>query len=216
MSRAILIPVKDLTRAKQRLAPLLTQAARTELARAMLEDVFNAVAAARGADSVYVVTSCPEAAERARALGWETLRETEQVSESDSVDRAAKELAARGVELLLRLPIDIPLVQPADIEELLQAAGPAPMMVAVPSRDGRGTNALLRTPPALFPSHFGEGSFAKHLAEAQARRAQIRVLRNPRIELDVDDPADLRALLAALPNGETATGRCLQRLGAHL
>jgi len=38
----ILIPVKDLSRAKQRLASLLDQSARTELAQVMLSDVLTA------------------------------------------------------------------------------------------------------------------------------------------------------------------------------
>jgi len=68
-------------------------------------------------------------------------------------------------------------------------------LLIVPSRDGTGTNAILRTPPTLFPSHFGSGSFAKHLAEAESARAQVVIRRNPRIEIDVDDESDLRTLL---------------------
>ena len=41
----ILIPVKNLKEAKQRLASVLDQPERTELARAMLQDVADAVAA---------------------------------------------------------------------------------------------------------------------------------------------------------------------------
>src|SRR5437762_2880973 len=40
----ILVPVKDLANAKQRLSPMLPQSARTELAHAMLRDVLEAVA----------------------------------------------------------------------------------------------------------------------------------------------------------------------------
>lgn len=214
MSRAILIPVKDLSRAKQRLALLLSQDDRTALANAMLEDVFEAVSAVRGVDAVFVVSSYAPALERAQARGWHVLREEEQISESNSVDRASLECAARGVQVLLRVPIDIPLVQPGDIEEILASAGPAPASVFVPSRDGTGTNALLRTPPALFPSHFGENSFRKHLAVAAQAGAEARVVRNARIELDLDDAEDLRAF-RRVSNGQTRTGRWLSgKLGA--
>ncbi len=40
----ILIPVKNLKEAKQRLSPVLDQSARTELAQAMLHDVVDALA----------------------------------------------------------------------------------------------------------------------------------------------------------------------------
>src|SRR5216684_5384351 len=74
------------------------------------------------------------------------------------------------------------------------------------------TNAMLRTPPTLFPSHFGNGSFAKHLAEAGRAGARIIVRRNSRLEMDVDDEADLRALLACDLHG-TEAGRWLRDSG---
>ncbi len=210
--RAVLIPVKDSTCAKQRLAPVLSQKERTALAAAMMEDVFAAVAAVRGIDAVFVVSNCDTALERARSMGWEVIREQQQVSESDSVDRASQMCAARGVDSLLRLPIDIPLLLASDVEEVLAAAKPAPACVLVASRDGTGTNALLRTPPGLFRSHFGPDSLRKHLAEAAAKGAQALVLRNARIELDVDDEDDLRTL-AARADVRGATRAWLRRAG---
>jgi 2-phospho-L-lactate guanylyltransferase len=200
--RAILIPVKDLTRAKQRLAFLLPQESRTRLARAMLGDVFAAVAGARSADAVFVASSDACALADARARGWERLPETEQHSESRSVDAASRLCAARGVTALLRLPGDLPLLRSADIDAVWASCPREPGAVLVPSRDQTGTNALLRTPPDLFPSHFGPGSLARHLAEAQRHPAGGRLLRLPRIELDVDDESDLEALAAAEGVGE--------------
>ncbi len=210
--RAVLIPVKDLACAKQRLAHVLSQKERTALAAAMMEDVFAAVAAVRGIDAVFVVSNCDTALERARSMGWEVIREQQQVSESDSVDRASQMCAARGVDSVLRLPIDIPLLLASDVEEVLAAAGPAPACVLVASRDGTGTNALLRTPPGLFRSHFGPHSLGKHLAEAAAKGAPSVVLRNARIELDVDDEKDLR-MLAARADVRGATRAWLRRAG---
>jgi 2-phospho-L-lactate/phosphoenolpyruvate guanylyltransferase len=194
--QGILIPVKDLAQAKQRLGPALPQEARTLLARAMLEDVFAAVASVRESVTVFVVSSDVQALSAARLRGWECLPEAQQISESNSVDTASRLCAGRGVTALLRLPIDIPLVRPADIEAVLGACPAAPGAVLVPSRSGSGTNALLRTPPDLFPSRFGPYSWRRHLEEARLCGADIRTLRNPRIELDVDDEADLRALAA--------------------
>jgi 2-phospho-L-lactate guanylyltransferase len=118
----------------------------------------------------------------------------------------------RGVTALLRLPLDVPLVQSSDIDELLAVECAAPALVIVPSRDGAGTNAILRTPPTLFPSHFGSGSFAKHCAEAQRAGAHILIRRNARLEMDVDDENDLRALVQQDLSG-TETGVWLQSSG---
>lgn len=192
--RALLIPVKDLASAKQRLAQQFAPEARTALADALWQDFFEVVAATSGIDRVFVVSLEPRVLERTRSLGWEPIPESRQISESDSVDFASRWCEERGVDSLLRLPVDLPLVEPRDIQSLFDHATEARSVVIIPSRDGQGTNALLRTPPALFPSHFGPGSFAKHLAEAERANARITVLRNARIEVDIDDATDLALL----------------------
>jgi 2-phospho-L-lactate/phosphoenolpyruvate guanylyltransferase len=193
--RYILIPVKDLSRAKQRLAAVLTQAERTQLAWALLENTFAATAQTRNADRIAVVTLYQPAIELAEKFSFEVVLEREQISESASVDFGSKELLKRGAEAVLRLPIDLPLIKPEDIEIILDQDGAAPSAVIVPSRDSTGTNAMLRRPPDLFPSHFGAHSLSKHLAEAEKAKARCRVLELPRIALDVDEPADLAELL---------------------
>jgi 2-phospho-L-lactate/phosphoenolpyruvate guanylyltransferase len=210
--RALLLPIKDLRHAKQRLAPLLSPQERLTLAEAMLADTLRAVRAARRADKIFVVTNYPPAMQAAEENGWDLLREEQQISESVSVDAASRQCAERGITALLRLPLDVPLVQASDIDDLLAVDCAAPALVIVPSRDGTGTNAILRTPPARFPSHFGTGSFAKHCAEAQHSGAQIIVRRNPCLEMDVDDEADLRALSQADLRG-TQTGAWLEHSG---
>jgi len=208
---AILIPVKNLAHAKQRLAPAMTQESRTRLARAMMQDVLAAVAALRNAPPVFVVSSDTGALAAARERGWECLPEEQQSSESDSVDAASRICAARGITGLLRIPIDVPLITAADIEAVLAACPGGPGAVLIPSGSGDGTNALLRTPPHLFPSHFGPGSFARHIAEARRCNAEVRIVRNAHFELDVDDAADLRAVAAAEGLGRH-TAEALQQL----
>jgi len=210
--RALLLPIKDLRDAKQRLAGILTPGERFALAHAMLADTFRAVSRVQRADKIFVVTNYEPAMAGAAQYGWEILHEQTQISESASVDFASRLCAERGVKSLLRLPLDLPLVQPADIDELFAVECTAPATVMVPSRDGTGTNAILRTPPTLFPSHFGPNSFAKHRAEAENADARIIVRRSERLEMDVDDEADLRALLRH-DLTQTATGKWLEESG---
>jgi 2-phospho-L-lactate guanylyltransferase len=210
--RALLLPIKDLRNAKQRLAGVLTAEERAGLAQAMLEDTIRAVRGVTRAERIFVISNYEPAFEIAEENGWEILREEQQTSESDSVDAASKICAERGVTGLLRLPLDIPLVQASDIDELLATECEPPGMVIVPSRDGTGTNAILRTPPTLFPSHFGPGSFVKHLREAELAGARVIPHRNAQIEMDVDDEADLRALVRLDLSG-TETGKWLEKSG---
>jgi len=203
--KAILIPVKEFHEAKKRLAPHFTPADRSDLAEAMCEDFFSVVAQTRCADRVFVISKEPGALSRARKRGWETIVESQQTSESSSVDAGSLYCAEQGVRALLRLPIDLPLVEPCDIEAVFEQLDVAPSVVMVPSSDGTGTNALLRSPAVLFPSHFGSHSFHRHLAEAQACGAHIRVFRNPHLELDIDELDDLRRVSNRLrPNSATA------------
>jgi 2-phospho-L-lactate guanylyltransferase len=211
--KAILIPVKEFRDAKKRLAPHFSSVERAALAEAMCEDFFEVVAATRCVERVFVVSKEPGAVTRARERGWETIVETQQISESDSVDAASRYCAAQGVRALLRLPIDLPLAEPQDIEavfrkfdeELEEKFDGAPAAVLVPSRDGTGTNALLRTPPSLFPSRFGPNSFALHLAEAERSGARVCVFRNARLEWDVDELEDLCGVHMRLrPSSATA------------
>jgi 2-phospho-L-lactate/phosphoenolpyruvate guanylyltransferase len=210
--RALLLPVKDLSNAKKRLMGVLSPEERFGLAEAMLADTIRAVRGVALAEKIFVVTNYEPAMRVARENGWELLREEQQISESHSVDAASRICEDQGVTALLRLPLDLPLVQSSDIDELLAEECRAPALVIVPSRDGTGTNAMLRMPPTLFPSHFGAGSFAKHVAEAENAAAQLVVRRNPRLEMDVDDESDLRALLEH-DLSRTETGRWLRATG---
>ncbi len=209
--RVTLIPVKAFARSKQRLAPLLSPTERTALAVAMFRDVLAAAAAARGMDRVCVVTSDAEACRLAGEAGATALRETEQRSESASVDWGAARCAEMGAASVLILPADLPLLTPADVEAVLGAAGERPGVVLVPSADELGSNAILRTPPDAIPSRFGHGSFERHQREAGQRGLPCRVLRLPRVALDVDEVEHLEALLAI--QASTQTHALLRRLG---
>jgi 2-phospho-L-lactate guanylyltransferase len=210
--RALLLPVKDLRNAKQRLVGILTPEERITLASAMLSDTVRAMRGVQRADKIFVVTNYEPAMQAARENGWQILSEDRQISESFSVDDASHRIASLGFSSVLRIPLDLPLIQSSDIDELLAVECSTPAIVIVPSRDGTGTNAILRTPPTLFPSHFGAGSFAKHCAEANSANAQIHHRHNERLEMDVDDEADLRALLRHDLTG-TQTGAILNESG---
>ncbi len=206
-----LIPVKTFARSKQRLAPLLSPDERTALAVAMFRDVLAAACAARGLDRVCVVTLDGEALRLATAAGAAPLPESEQRSESASVDWGAARCAEMGARSVLILPADLPLLTPADVEAVLAGAGEGPGVVLVPSADELGSNAILRTPPPAIPSRFGHGSFERHRREAAERGLPCRVLRLPRVALDVDEVEHLEALLPV--EASTHTHALLRRLG---
>jgi len=205
----ILLPVKNLANAKQRLAAVLGQVARTELAQAMLTDVAEAIAAYAG-DQVAIATSDPFAIELARQHRFEIIRDESNLSETDAIEMATRVCEARGVESTLVIPGDIPLIESGDIRAIYEAS-PDTGAVLVPSNDKRGTNAVLRRPASLFPLRFGNDSFLPHLSAAIATNNSCVVLSIPGIGLDIDTPEDLREL-AQMP-GEKRSQVLARQLG---
>lgn len=194
----ILVPVKNLSNAKQRLGEALDQAARTRLAQAMLEDVLQAVASS-GADEAALVTSDAFAMELAERFTFEIIRDDVNGGETEAIAMATRVCEMRGIETTLVIPGDIPLIEAEDIGEIYGSA-PKHGSVLVPSSDERGTNAVLRRPAALFALRFGNDSFVPHLAAAKTSGHDCVVLSLPRIGLDIDTPADLRQLAEAAGN----------------
>ena len=192
----ILVPVKNLAHAKQRLAPLLDASARTKLAQAMLFDVLETLAACSNRPEVGLVTSDPFAIDAAHHFKFEVIAADSNRSETDAIDMATKFCESRGIDHTLVIPGDIPLIQTNELEMIFQAA-PSQGSVLVPSADGRGTNAVWRSPAGLFSLLFGNDSFKPHLAAARATEKPCIVLSLPGIALDVDCPSDLQQLAAA-------------------
>jgi 2-phospho-L-lactate guanylyltransferase len=200
----ILVPVKNLAHAKQRLAAILNQAARTKLAQAMLFDVLETLGTWANRPEVGIVSSDPFAIDLARRFNFLVIPDQANRGETDAIEMATTFCESRGDDSTLVIPGDIPLIQARELEEIFQAAPPEGS-VLVPAADGRGTNAAWRRPAGLFPLRFGNDSFKPHLAAACVTRKPCVVLRLPGIALDVDNPAELR-LLAQSP-GETRSQR---------
>ncbi len=201
-----LLPVKAPVEAKRRLSAILSPWEREQLARTMFREVLPRLLAVRGLDRVVVATSDAETLREAAALGAWTLEESSQNGHSHSAEWAARRCMEWGASTLLLAPIDVPLVKPGEIEALLKTALalPPPSLIIVPSADGTGTNALVRTPPDLIESRFGPGSFLAHLEQGRARRASIEVLHPEGLVLDLDTPEDVTEFLARAPEGATA------------
>jgi 2-phospho-L-lactate guanylyltransferase len=191
----ILIPVKNLSGAKQRLASILDQPSRTTFAQAMLEDVASAVHEWTNRPSVALVSSDPYAVELAARYGFEIIPDPANPGETGAIEMATRVCLERGAEFTLVIPADIPLIQAWELQEILNHA-PAEGSVLVPAGDGRGTNAVLRRPADLFPLRFGNDSFKPHHAAAQATGKPCVVLQLPGIAVDVDNPSDLKQLIS--------------------
>jgi 2-phospho-L-lactate guanylyltransferase len=196
MSIWAVVPVKELDKAKERLAPLLPPALRRALMVAMLEDVLSALVATQALAGLAIVTVEPEARRLAAKYNARIIEAGAREGHTGAVTTAARLLAQEGCLGMLTLPGDIPLISPNEIEQLLAAHRTAPAFTIAPSHDERGSNAVICSPPNGVPLRFGEDSFFPHLEAAENRGIRPSVLRLPGIALDIDTPEDLAAFAA--------------------
>src|SRR5580704_12018055 len=90
----IVIPVKETSGAKQRLAPVLPAPVRQKLALAMLEDVLAAVSAVEGLAGVMLVTIDPQAATLAHRYGAEVISDGARDGHTGAVNAGPRHLIA--------------------------------------------------------------------------------------------------------------------------
>jgi 2-phospho-L-lactate guanylyltransferase len=192
--RYALVPVKDLTQAKARLSPLLSPAERHALAAAMLDDVLAALRRASTLDRIALVTTDACALALAAQWGLEVIDEGAVRGETGAVELAIKVCRERGASSLAVIPGDIPLLTATDVDGVMQL-GRQYDVVIVPSWDSRGTNAVLLRPPDALQLRFGSWSFFPHVKQAKRKGLSYKVVRLPRVALDVDTPEDLARLV---------------------
>jgi 2-phospho-L-lactate guanylyltransferase len=192
-----LVPVRGLAAAKKRLASTLTLAEREGLALAMLVDMIDALGAARSLDRVVVVSSDDELLRHAGAAGAEIMREQEPRGLNAAFLWAALALEAEGVERLLTIPGDVPLIDPVEVDTLMAGASTAAPVLLVPSAHATGTNGLVTSPPTVISSRFEGESLQAHLEVCREQGVAARVVACRSFELDIDTPHDLLQLASA-------------------
>ena len=203
--RVVLIPMKPLAAAKERLSPALSGDERRRLSLAMLADV---IAAADGFDRVWVLNSDAPAADLARGAGVEAVPDPAPGDGLNaSLTAATRSAIAEGATGVLVVSADLPSVTPDDLAALVASPGVA----LAPDRAGVGTNALWRAPGDLIGVSFGSSSLTAHAEHARAAGTPALVVSRPGLAIDVDTPDDLAE---AWRHGVgTATRKALEELG---
>jgi 2-phospho-L-lactate guanylyltransferase len=190
------IPAKNFTGAKQRLATFLQPDERRLLAQAMLTDTLTACSQATALQGFGVVTCDARVAEVAAALGADVLWEPQAGGHSQAVTFAVQTCQRRGLSTMLTIPGDVPCITAADVDAIVVPPHPPVSVVLVPNRDYLGTNAIVLSPPDCLPLRFGYDSFQRHLRLAVERHLGVEIRRLPRVALDIDEPADLALFVA--------------------
>ncbi|RKS80604.1 2-phospho-L-lactate guanylyltransferase [Motilibacter peucedani] len=180
----LLVPVKELSRAKTRLVPP-PGVQRAELARAFALDTVAAAAAAELVERVVVVTDDPVLATRLPASAAVLAGGPDGLN--PALLHAARELGAQPVAALTG---DLPGLRSAELDTALATAAQHELG-AVADAQGTGTTLLAAGHLSSFVPRFGEGSFAAHCAAGAAALPAGRSVRS-----DVDTADDLRSAVA--------------------
>jgi 2-phospho-L-lactate guanylyltransferase len=210
MKPILLIPFKSLATAKQRLAAVLDQPRRSELAEAMLRDVMNAAAGVKARTDVAIVTGDPSAQEMAAEFGFMVIDDTRNQSETAAIEMATVWAEQRGYDTTIVIPADIPLTTNDELHRVLDAA-PDEGAVFVPAYDRRGSNCILRRPASIIPLRFGNDSFLPHCEAMKRTGKELVIIQLPGIGLDIDNPHELELLVQRA--GDTNAQRLLQSWG---
>jgi 2-phospho-L-lactate/phosphoenolpyruvate guanylyltransferase len=164
----------------------------------MFSDVLGSLRQAQRVDAVAVVTR-DHAAETLSLELATVLPDESQAGQSEAAEVGIGHAIAAGYERALLVPGDTPLIDPAEIDLLLDRSARDGLAVAiVADRHGNGTNALVLTPPDALAPAFGPGSLARHVSAAEADGRPHRVEPCSSLALDVDTPDDLATLMSTL------------------
>ena len=192
-----ILPIKSFEEAKQRLGDALDKPTRRALAEAMFTDVLIALRRCQRIDSLLVITSDNGAERIAAGYGATVLRDDQQ-GHNDAATRGVARALELGAARALLVPGDCPLLDPHELDELIDLTMPSRSALIVPDRHGTGTNALLLSPPDAFGPAFGPGSRERHEALARAAGIQSETVTVDSLALDVDTPEDLAAVEVTL------------------
>jgi 2-phospho-L-lactate guanylyltransferase len=164
----------------------------------MYEDVLDATLALDGWET-WVVSADESILEIAMGRSAEGISE-QRPSLRSAVHQIEAEAAARQTEALAILHADTPFVTSDALRATLHTLGP---VVIAPSADERGTNLLLRRPPATIPSRFGPDSFRRHLETAAERGLPTAIVEREELSFDLDEPGDILTVLETRRPGRT-------------
>ena len=196
MKPLVAVPVKPFGDAKRRLAGILDDGARADLARRSATHVVETASLAGAA--VAVIAGDDEVADWANRLGVGVVADPGRGLNAAATAGIASAVDAGSSWCVAHA--DLALITPSDIATMLEGALGRRAILA-PSRDG-GTNLIAATGP--FEFRFGPRSFGRHLAVAALAGLTVRVVVTPGTAIEIDTPSDLEAA-ASLEEGRWLT-----------
>lgn len=221
----VLVPLKNLDRAKERLAKVFEPRERRELVRAMARDVLAALLAVPfSPERIVLVADDPEAGALALEAGVALFQPSPATRDplNAALSEATRDLLQRGAQHVLVLHADLPCATAAELRALIAAhgrqleIGATGRVTLVSDRAGRGTNCLLVSPPAVLAYHFGMDSRRLHREAAASAGVAFDEFSAVGLRRDIDLPAELAELVTDSQRTQNGCGLHTTRLLSQL
>jgi len=182
MVTVAIIPIKELSTTKSRLAPYINDRKRKNLALNMLRKVIYAASGVvsevwvLGTDMVAKTTALEAGAQWFEEMGTDLNQSLNLVFRSAwSMDKGALYLAG-----------DLPFLNQKDLKGLIESSSQSSNGVISPARYSGGTNALLLPKSSSFKMLLGPWSFHRHLAQARVLDLDFSIHYTQGLGLDLD------------------------------
>lgn len=195
-----IVPVKRLSQAKERLAPVLSRNERVKLAHTMLHEVLTTLCASELA-GIMVVTSDPMVANLASLFGARVVHDGMEAGINAAVQQGLEALDSTAAALIV--PADVPFATASDLRAIVDELQRYPVILAPALSDG-GTNALAMRAPDMIVPKFGEDSYLRHQMQSRSKGFACGVVSSDGIGRDIDRPQDLVAPIATRKHSLTA------------
>lgn len=190
----LVVPIKNLDRAKSRLRGAVPDERHADLVLALLMDTVTAAASTPGVRRVLVVCEDKRVPDALAGTGVECVDERGLPGLNAALTFGAEYLRAPG-GTVGALQADLPALGPADLAGAIEEAAGRRAYCA--DRPGTGTTLLLAAPGEPLTPRFGPGS-----ADAHAATGAVRVGAGlPALRCDVDTADDM-AVAAGLGLGK--------------
>ncbi|MCB1616451.1 MAG: 2-phospho-L-lactate guanylyltransferase [Pseudomonadales bacterium] len=190
----VIIPVKDLDKAKTRLAGSLCSEERKQFCLAILRDQIAALKSLAAVSHIILLSRDKSCRELAAETAIELLTLETDTGLNEGLTAALEILYSRGCRQAMILHGDIPLLGSEAIGKLIDIHQTSGGLTLVPSNKKDGTNIMAIDLPLKFRLNYGASSLDKHIKEAGQNSIGYNIVQDDNLGLDIDTDIEFNTL----------------------
>ncbi len=201
----IIIPVKNLSKSKNRLSNMLGSYQRQLLVLVMLEDIIRELNNSHFINKIYILTDDELLKREAYYSNVVVVIQKHGLDVNNALktflNEALDELSDHPVIII---PSDIPLIKHESVDEIVKMISQLKRSVIISPAHDNGTNLIALPPGKIICFHYGLNSFREHATEVLNAGLSLLIYDSEDLELDLDTPEDVYQLVNSGVNRKTA------------